>query len=223
MGLFNVFKKFAVNKKQTIDLKPLAWYFTEEAKQEWERIVALHLDEMINEWNNNRNGLIGSIDAYMVKGWLNKEEARAAKEREEWPCMFLKRYFMALGCDKDYISELVCFVSNMSVEGEDITDPIPYPDLLKAEKNPLINIAEKAQKADFYFSHAIFHIAIRYAYNAFGFGLDVSEESWLYEESTHKGEEGWTLSIVEIDEALEKARRLAKYKGYLPKQAHSEY
>lgn len=215
MGLFNFLKRDNKNE----DIKSVEWYFTEEAKQEWERITKLHHEEMVDAWNHNYNWLDGIIRAHTVKDWLDKQEKRESKERADWPCMFLKRYFIAAGYKEDFIkyslTPLVCFTANMGVDG-DLADAVPYPQLLLAENNPLINIAEKFQKINWTYSKAMLEIIMRYAFNAFCEGLDVSEESWIYVEKNHKDEEGWTISAFDVEMAYNRVRSLAKYKGYLP-------
>ena len=181
MGLFGFKKK----EKQVVipepDKSELDWFFTEEAKELFEKSVRLYEDEMWETWSKGQREMIGPI---LEKGnW----------HRREYPCTFFADYLRAL---KTLDSpRLAVNAVDLALDGE--IPAIPYPDCLKPEFNPLINFAikikhiyhSKRYDEDLDFNRGM-ECVIAYLHSAFLNGVDESNEPWLYEKSFWFDEKG---------------------------------
>lgn len=177
MGLFGFFKK---SKEQVVvpepDKKAVDWFFTEEAKSRF-RVCKSNKKEMFQVWSSPHG------KAYMAGYTAPKGNIY---RRDDFPSTFFADYLRALKTTD--MAFLATNASHLALKDEVV--PIPYPDCLKAEFNPLINFAIKI-KPIFYHKkgkdleyNGAMQSMIAYLHDCYVDNyIDESNEQWIYEES----------------------------------------
>ena len=205
MGLFG----FKNKEKQVVIPEPnkseLEWFFTEEAKNVFERSVKLYTDDMWEVWSSGERNMIGPI---LEKG---------NPFRKEFPCTFFADYLRALKTMDS--PRLAINAADLAIDGEGAA-AIPYPNCLKPEFNPLINFAIKIKPIyhskngrDLEFDRGM-SCVIAYLHSAFVQGVDASNEPWIYEKSLWFNEKGKAREHYEIVSDL-KAKGNRKFLDFL--------
>lgn len=194
MGLFDFLKQkndFVIIPEP--DPKELNWFFSEEAKSLFDSWVELYGDEMWEEWC--------SLGVYMEPCMREKGDP----SRKTYPCTFFADYLRVL---KTMVPAMLAYeAADLAIDG-DVADAIPYPNCLKPEFNPLINFAIK-MKPIFYSTNgkeleanSVVNLMIEYIKDAFLNGVNVSNESWLYEKNLWLDKKGNLKDSSKIKETI---------------------
>ena len=202
--------------------KQKEWYYTNAAKIEWDEDVKLYFDEMCECWNDNRKEF---IKAYAITNFsARKEHEEILRKTENWPAMFLKRYFIAVGCKN--IAAHSAYIGIMAADcdsnkGEGIVS-LEYPDIINPEKNPLLKVAIKLEKSlgdDFVDFWDVENYIFQYILNSYRDGIDVTEEAWIYDKETYRkrrSEEEYDMYEQELSK-IKRISKIVKYPEYFYK------
>lgn len=175
MGLFAIKKEKPVVVPEP-DNNLVNWFFTVAAENAFEQSVYVRSKEMYEVW-------FSQYGPSQMAGYI---QPKGHPFRKEYPCTFFADYLRALKTMAS--SYLALNAADLAIDG-DGADAIPYPDCLKAERNPLINFAIKIKPIiyckhgeDLTFNNGM-KTMICYLHDAFVKGVDESNEQWIYEKS----------------------------------------
>lgn len=204
MGLFDFRKKktnaVVPNEQDTVDKEKINWYFTEEAKEKFERSMRFHFDEMMELYQDSPSNLIFIIEDGTYR-------------REDMPCTFFADYLREMKLF--YNAVLVANLADLAHDGD--VPGIPYPECIRQITNPLIDFAVKMTPLykmkngeNLKYSVAV-KALIFYIHRAYCEYVDVSDEIWMYEQDlffTPKGK------LKDDSAILEDIKTKARHKEY---------
>ena len=190
MGLFNLLKKHNNNE---VNEEKVQWFFTSEALSIFNS-CAKYRSEMQKIITSDRLRFSTIFATSLPKGYPHRNDN------------FLSTFFA------DYLRELntitpggiVYFAAEFAL---DHREDIPFPLCLEAEFNPIINYAIKINRyrkkggSNFEFSHGINNICA-YIYYAPHYNHDISNETWMFDESLYFNEKGKLREDEEIDSLM---------------------
>ena len=206
MGLFRKKEKQKIVVPES-DQNEIAWFFTEEAKSRF-RICKSNAEEMIQVWSSpHGKALMAGYTA--PKGNVYR--------RDDFLSTFFADYLRALKTTD--MAFLATNASHLALNDE--VFPIPYPDCLMAEYNPLINFAIKIKPILYHKKgkgleyNGAMQSMIAYLHDCYvDNDIDESNEQWIYEESLWFDSKGKERNSVEI---LADIKEKVKYKDIVLK------